>query len=123
MSSIDFYQNHLDRVSRSFAFCIARLDGDLRTWVSLSYLLCRILDTVEDSEWPTPASKQHAFNIFQKKMQDPSALQSISAWQKSFPALIPETEKALILDAHVVFQDFHHLPDAPRNAILKVSDP
>ena len=49
MQTISFYQTHLDRVSRSFAFCIKKLESPLRQWVSLAYLLCRVLDTVEDS--------------------------------------------------------------------------
>ena len=54
MQTIGFYQTHLDRVSRSFAFCIKKLESPLRQWVSLAYLLCRVLDTVEDSIWESP---------------------------------------------------------------------
>ena len=60
MSEIAYYQPHLDRVSRSFAFCIARLEGEMREWVSLSYLLCRLLDTVEDAPWADPRAPHRA---------------------------------------------------------------
>ncbi len=58
LKEAEFYQTHLDRVSRSFAFCIRQLPDPLRGWVGLSYLLCRILDTIEDS--PCPPSRSRA---------------------------------------------------------------
>jgi farnesyl-diphosphate farnesyltransferase len=39
----------LPRVSRTFALCIRFLPSDIRTPVLLSYLLCRIADTIEDN--------------------------------------------------------------------------
>ncbi len=39
----------LPRVSRTFALCIRFLPPDIRVPVLLSYLLCRIADTIEDS--------------------------------------------------------------------------
>lgn len=53
-------QFHLENVSRSFAFCIARLESQLRHSVGLAYLLCRVLDTVEDSHWPQADANQAA---------------------------------------------------------------
>lgn len=41
-------QRTLIRVSRTFALCIRFLPGDIQDPVLLSYLLCRIADTIED---------------------------------------------------------------------------
>ena len=49
MRSGEFYQRHLDGVSRSFALCIPQLDQPFQERVALSYLLLRVLDTVEDA--------------------------------------------------------------------------
>jgi farnesyl-diphosphate farnesyltransferase len=40
----------LDRVSRTFALTIRMLQEPFRTYASAAYLLCRSLDTIEDSE-------------------------------------------------------------------------
>lgn len=49
LTSQELY-SHLNKVSRSFAVTIPMLPQPLRDHVSLSYLLCRIVDTVEDDD-------------------------------------------------------------------------
>lgn len=106
----DFYKSHLERVSRSFSFCIAQLDGDFRNWVSLSYLLCRILDTVEDANWAKPEQQAEAYLRFQEFLEKPVPAAYVKAWIESFPAGISEGERLLIEDASGAFERFHALP-------------
>ena len=40
--------DHLNKVSRSFALTIPLMPAPLRDYISLAYLICRIVDTVED---------------------------------------------------------------------------
>lgn len=114
-----FYQSHLDRVSRSFAFCIARLEGNLRLHVGLSYLLCRILDTIEDAEWHDFASQETAFQKFDEFLVGPLPIAEcdVSAWRASFPVGIPEGEALLLDDVFAVLSDFHQLPADLREAL------
>src|SRR6267378_3105507 len=62
----EFYQRHLDAVSRSFALCIPQLDQPLRDQVALSYLLLRVLDTVEDAPFADRALQQRQFTAFRQ---------------------------------------------------------
>lgn len=48
LSDDQFQARLLDGVSRTFALTIPRLPGDLGRAVSNAYLLCRIVDTIED---------------------------------------------------------------------------
>jgi farnesyl-diphosphate farnesyltransferase len=48
----------LDGVSRTFALTIPQLPGDLHPVVSNAYLLCRIIDTIEDEPALTTAAKR-----------------------------------------------------------------
>ena len=48
----------LEGVSRTFALTIPQLPGDLTTVVSNGYLLCRIMDTIEDEPALSPAAKR-----------------------------------------------------------------
>lgn len=110
MAQIDFYQKHLERVSRSFAFCIPLLRGDLRSQVSLAYLLFRIVDTIEDSTWPSEASQQTAFQELISFFQTQSELSDIQDWVQKFPAGLPQEEKLLLDDTGILLEDFHALP-------------
>jgi phytoene/squalene synthetase len=119
MNPVSFYQRHLDQVSRSFSFCIARLEGDLRLWVSLSYLLCRLLDTVEDAPWDDLGVKRKSFQQFQDFLKIPPSLAEVQAWSAGLPKNLPEGELLLLKDAFEVFQDFHALPDKVRQKIQR----
>ncbi len=109
MRDIDFYQLHLNRVSRSFAFCIQELPMPFRYWVSLSYLVCRILDTVEDSTWETIELRKSQFASFDAFIKNPPTLVEVHTWAAQFPAAIPEGEKILLSDAEIIFENIHEL--------------
>ena len=89
MRSIEFYQKHLDRVSRSFAFCIAKLDSPFREWTSLSYLLCRVLDTVEDSSWPDLKLRNSQYDELEGYLERLPAETQVAAWKSRFPRFNP----------------------------------
>lgn len=60
----------LPAVSRTFAICIRFLPDDLRRTVLLSYLLCRIADTVEDASELDPAAKRQLLARFTQALGD-----------------------------------------------------
>ena len=65
----------LQRVSRTFALTIPMLPLPLRTMVGNAYLLCRIIDTIEDSTALSLTEKEHYSQEFiglQKGMGDPA---------------------------------------------------
>lgn len=117
LRSAEFYQAHLDRVSRSFAFCIRQLPEPLRGWVALSYLLCRILDTVEDSGWKTMDEQFAAFGLFDEALLNPAQTERITGWEAQFPPGVVESERLLLADAHLILEDLHALP-APIRALI-----
>lgn len=116
-SRVDFYQAHLDRVSRSFAFCIRQLPEPLRGWISLSYLLCRVLDTIEDSPWSTKELQSSQFQRFDEAVRDKNKLYLLENWLSDFPAQINIHEKQLLTDARSLVDDLHLLPAAIRDLI------
>src|SRR3954464_11438031 len=94
----DFYQSHLDRVSRSFAFCIRQLPSPLKEWVGLSYLLCRVADTIEDAPWESSLAQFEVFERFDQALLSPERLESVQAWVSLFPPGLPEGEILLLGD-------------------------
>jgi phytoene/squalene synthetase len=117
MQSLDFYQKHLDRVSRSFAFCIQKLELPLRQWVSLSYLLCRTLDTVEDSSWESSTLRNAQYDAFERFLHRLPKPNEVSIWASQFPSTIPEGEKILLQDAFFLFEDLHQLSEELQKSI------
>jgi phytoene/squalene synthetase len=112
----EFYQLHLNKVSRSFAFCIARLREPLRTWVALSYLLCRVLDTSEDAIWVVESEKTKSLHDFKKFLFALPLESEVFAWQQKVPATL---ERNLLNDFYLLLIDFHSLPDKTRKLLQR----
>ena len=103
------YASHLQNVSRSFAFCIARLEEPLREWVGLTYLLCRLVDTVEDSAWSIEQDQMDAFDGFMRFVAQLPSESEVQSWAHMFPQ-VSQGERELLSDAYSLFLDFHALP-------------
>jgi phytoene/squalene synthetase len=115
----NFLQEHLNRVSRSFAYGIERLDLGLRVPVGLAYLLCRLLDTVEDSIWPEFQSHSEAFKKFDSFMMAMPNSEEVLQWVNKMPVGLPEGELLLLRDSEHVFRLFHALPHAQKEVIRR----
>ena len=64
MNDWEFCQNSLGAVSRSFSTPIRALPGDLQVAVTCGYLLCRIVDTIEDDAKLGPSERDTLFEVF-----------------------------------------------------------
>jgi farnesyl-diphosphate farnesyltransferase len=62
----------LESVSRTFALTIPLLPANLEKVVGNTYLLCRIVDTIEDAVCIDPKTKQVLSTLFVKTVLDPS---------------------------------------------------
>ena len=116
------YQAHLDRVSRSFALCIAQLEQPLRDWVALSYLMCRLLDTIEDASWPSLTERSAAYQRLQEMVEacragrGPAAAET-AEWVASLPGCLPLGEQLLAADTRALCQALAALSLPVRQAI------
>jgi phytoene/squalene synthetase len=122
MRSPDFYQRHLDAVSRSFALCIPQLQAPFRQQVALSYLLFRILDTVEDATFPDRTLQQRQFDRFRQFLVTPPSRAEVETFRASFPGGITDGETELLADTGAFMEDAHELPPAPRRVIFGAMD-
>lgn len=120
MSQTEFYQSHLNRVSRSFAYCIGNLAAPLKAWVGLTYLICRVLDTVEDAPWASTGDQKNHFDRFNDFLMQPPGKADVDFWKSRFPHGIPEGEKLLLEDSHQLFSDLHHAPDSVKSIIQEM---
>jgi len=119
-SKAEFYQSHLDRVSRSFAFCIRQLPSPLREWIGLSYLLCRVVDTVEDAPWTSTEAQFDAFRRFDEALLSASDLGRVRDWAAVFPAGLSQAEAALLGETVELMDDYHRFPPAIRDIMKEL---
>lgn len=113
----DFYQKHLDQVSRSFALCISKLEAPLRQWVSSSYLICRLLDTVEDAPWQDSQKQLDSFQSFDQCLDQNPSPEFVNQWVQGLPKGLPTGERQLLDDASLVFEKFHNYPESVKSPI------
>jgi phytoene/squalene synthetase len=118
----EFYQRHLDAVSRSFALCIPQLDQPFRERVALSYLLLRVLDTVEDAPFPDKRKQEEQFEAFRRFLREPPDRGQADAFRAAFPSALTQGERDLLVDAEAFFEDAASLPPAPRSVIVSAID-
>jgi phytoene/squalene synthetase len=122
MRSQEFYQRHLEAVSRSFALCIPQLEAPFGPQVALSYLLLRVLDTVEDTAFPDKLLQQRQFNRFRQFLVKRPGIAQIDTFRSAFPASITEGERNLLADTEAFVDDFHQLPAAARSIVFSGID-
>jgi len=108
----------LPGVSRTFALSIEGLPATLRRAVRVSYLLCRVVDTVEDGEQVDLRCRLALFELFDDLLQhddrdpDPFELLCRDAMEQVVPA-----ERELCVGAGAVFREFRRLPPKQRTVI------
>lgn len=121
MADEEFCDRSLGEVSRTFALSIRRLPGRLQTAVRTAYLLCRIVDTVEDDRALPPEARLMLFDAFDLALAsagrgdvEPARAFEVGAasWNLGSSA-----ERTLCAHAHTVFRAFADLDAAQRGAI------
>ncbi len=115
----------LPQVSRTFALSIEALPEPLRRAIRTAYLLCRVVDTVEDEPDLGEAERLDLFERFRGLLRDdaadPSAFEA--AWRR-YPGASPDVE--LARHAGAALREFRALDPALRDAsrphVLEMAD-
>ena len=118
----EFYQRHLDAVSRSFALCIPQLDPPFRDRVALSYLLLRVLDTVEDAPFADRDLQQRQFDVFRRFLRRQPTRAQVDVFRSSFEGGLTDGEQVLLADTEAFLDDAHKLPPTAREVVFSAID-
>jgi farnesyl-diphosphate farnesyltransferase len=113
-----FCERLLPEVSRTFALSIALLPEALRPAVRTAYLLCRIVDCIEDEADFADGTREALFDVFDGTMQDdhrPAA--AFTQLARACCLGDVRADRELMYDATRVVRAFRALPDAQREAI------
>ncbi|MDI9570006.1 MAG: phytoene/squalene synthase family protein [Pseudomonadota bacterium] len=114
----DFEFEALKKVSRSFALTIPELPADLGRVVTNAYLICRIIDTIEDDEALTLEAKARFFEEFVQVLnaERPAAVFAADLTAR-LAAGVPEAERELIENTPTVIGGNLALTPPQRQAI------
>lgn len=111
---------HLQRVSRTFALTIPLLPLPLADWVGNAYLLCRIVDTIEDDPLLPCAIKQQHMDLFLASLQ---GCDRVENWSRQLAGALsantPSGELALIDDIPAVLARLFSFPAAVQQILVQ----
>lgn len=110
----------MGRVSRSFALVVPWLEEPLQDHISTAYLLCRVLDNIEDCTQPVAWQKER-FAEFAHLLADPeAALELLADWEKeSWPGLSPDERALMTLEGGLPLWLIYSTFPARTRSILK----
>ncbi len=114
----DFCAAMLPKVSRSFALSISLLPDALRVPVRTGYLLCRVLDTIEDEADMAPSLRERLFDAFDLALDGgPGAVHAFVGLARSCLLGDVLDERTLSWGSADVFADYQNIPEAARAAM------
>jgi len=109
-----FCEAMLPRVSRTFALCIRLLSPRLARPVMVSYLLCRIADTIEDSDRLNREGKGRYLGVLSRSLDEGASEPAALAEPFDDPS---GDEDLLVRNASRVWREYRALPAPERDAI------
>ena len=114
-----YLEEWMNRVSRSFAVVVSFLEEPLKSYTSIAYLICRVVDNIEDCS-QTFHWKEGRFNEFLALLEKPNqAAQVLSIWtSKDWPGLTADEMRIMTSDEGFrLWQLYAQLPDETRQII------
>lgn len=108
-------------VSRTFALTIDALDKPMSTHICLGYLLCRVADTIEDTNHIPPAQQAALLRTYDAAI-DPATDTDISAFRTAVDEWLPPREERtddwiVVAESPRIVATFEELPADVQEAI------
>jgi len=116
-ASLAYCRRILPGVSRTFALTIPTLQEPLQSRVGVSYLLCRIADTIEDRAGLTREERLDLFTIFRGLLRAPGDPALRDRFQTTWPRYADAAHQDLMENAGAVLDCFETFPGTVRAAV------
>ncbi len=116
-----YLETQMNKVSRSFALVAPAVEEPLNHYLAAAYLICRVVDNIEDCVRPYPWQKEH-FVEFDYLLRNPAAAPDVLAqWeQEAWPGLSSdEAQMMTVTDGLPLWQIYGQIPEAYRAAIAR----
>jgi farnesyl-diphosphate farnesyltransferase len=119
----DYLSSSMNKVSRSFALVTPCFEAPLNHFMSVAYLVCRVVDNIEDCghalNW-----KKLRYVEFNHLLSQPSQARDIlAAWEaKNWPGLTDDEKKMMtVKGGQPLWQIYSHIPEESRSIIHRWS--
>jgi farnesyl-diphosphate farnesyltransferase len=115
----DYLETWMNKVSRTFAVVVATLEEPLRHYLAVAYLICRVIDNVEDCK-SSPAWKDLRFQEISQLLDRPALAKStLSIWDSvNWPGISADQRQIMTSsDGFPLWQIYARLPDNVRSII------
>ena len=116
-----YLQARMDEVSRSFALVVPMLEPPFNHHMATAYLLCRVLDNIEDCTQPMSWRRQR-FDEFLHLLREPDhASEIVARWEvENWPGLTRDEERMMTLDGGLpLWRIYADLPMAASKSIQR----
>jgi farnesyl-diphosphate farnesyltransferase len=116
-----YLDTFMNKVSRSFALVIPVLEKPLNYYLSTAYLICRVVDNIEDCEQPFEW-KQKRFAEFLQLIQAPTlATDVLTIWEQEFwPGLTNDEQQMMGLkDGTTLWDIYARIPPDSKKIIAR----
>lgn len=116
---IAYLDTWMNKVSRSFAVVVAALEEPLRYYMAAAYILCRVIDNIEDCTDSIDWKKARFEELSQLLMEPGLARDILHIWDaEAWPGLTQEEEKLMSSrDGLPLWRIFSRFPDEVRRII------
>jgi len=114
-----YLNNAMQNVSRSFALVVPHLEQPLGEFMALAYLLCRVVDNVEDAGQPLAWQKKRFAECKHLLAAPDRAAEILAAWEaEDWPALTLQEAKLMgRTDGLPLWEMYAQIPTQPRATI------
>lgn len=114
-----YLNHHMKKVSRSFALVVSYLEEPLREQMATAYLICRVLDNIEDCEQPFEWQEKR-FSEFSAMLDEPQlAHETLNYWsQEPWLGLTGDEQKLMGPEGgYPLWQIYEGIPESARSSI------
>ncbi len=115
-----YLDRQMEKVSRSFALVVSYLEEPLRGQMATAYLICRVLDNIEDCEQPFEWQEER-FTEFTAMLDEPRlARKTLAHWsQVQWPGLTADEQRLMGSESgYPLWQIYAQIPDPARSSII-----
>ena len=120
MLTIEQQAVHLQKVSRTFALTIPLLPMRLADWIGNAYLLCRIVDTIEDdADLSIHLKQKHILSYLAALAGEIDSVAWSHELHSSLSVSTSEGERSLIADIPAVLARLASFPDPVRDILIR----
>ncbi|WP_049998260.1 phytoene/squalene synthase family protein [Halococcus sediminicola] len=119
-SESEWCHEALDGTSRTFAITVDLLDEPMATQICVSYLLCRVADTIEDAGHIPPETQSTLLRTYDRAL-DPDDDLDIAAFERAVDPWLPDEggeDWRVVANASRVVRAFEALAPDARAAVL-----